>query len=171
MGDLNKMQRFWLGLHRFEEGVLTLTLLSMAVAACGQVFCRYVLGTSFSWFEEGGRYLGIFITFLGASVGVRQGSHFAMDLLVNSVSPRKARFLKATIGLLSGTILSIVAGYGLKVVMRNYNFENTTAAMQLPMYLIYLPIPVFATVMAVRFLKTGYTVLRPEEKTPEGGKV
>ncbi len=163
------MQRFWLKLHRFEEGVLTLTLLGMAAAACVQVFCRYVLGTSFAWFEEGGRYLGILITFLGASIGVRQGTHFAMDLLLNSVSPKKAKLLRAVIGLLSGTIMSIVAGYGIKVVMRNYAYENTTAALQLPMYLIYLPIPVFAAVMAVRFLKSGYRALQPEAQTPKGG--
>jgi TRAP-type C4-dicarboxylate transport system permease small subunit len=35
----------------------------------------------------------------------------------------------------------------MKVVMRNYEYENTTAALQLPMYLIYLPISVFSAVI------------------------
>jgi C4-dicarboxylate transporter DctQ subunit len=163
------MQRFWRGLHRFEENLLTLTLLGMAVAACVQVFCRYVLGTSFAWFEEGGRYLGILITFLGAAIGVRKGSHFAMDLLLTFVNPKLARTLKVCIGLLSGAIMGIVAFYGLKVALRNYEYENTTAALQLPMYLIYLPIPLFALVMAIRFVKSSYTALKAEEQRPKGG--
>jgi C4-dicarboxylate transporter DctQ subunit len=163
------MRRFRRGLHQFEEYALTLTLLGMAVAACGQVFCRYALGISFAWFEESGRYLGIVITFLGAAIGARQGSHFAMDLFVNSVSPGKAKLMQAAIGLVSGSIMILVAVYGMKVVMRNYEYENTTAALQLPMYLIYLPISVFSAVIAVRFLLAGYAALCPKKSASEGG--
>lgn len=154
------MQRFWSTLHRIEEYTLTILLLGLATVACGLVFCRYALGTSFAWFEEGARYLGVVATFLGAAIGARRGDHFAMDLFVSSAGPLRAKIMRVGVGLLSAGFLMVVAGYGVKVVLRNYTFENTTAALQLPMYLVYLPIPLFAAVMAVRYLKAAYLALR-----------
>jgi C4-dicarboxylate transporter, DctQ subunit len=165
------MKKFWRGLHQTEEYLLTLILLGLAIASCGQVFFRYALGTSFSWFEEGARYLGIVITFLGAAIGARKGSHFAMDLLISYASPRLTRAMKVAIGLLAGSFMALVAYYGMKVVMRNYEFENTTAALQLPMYLIYLPIPVFTAIMSIRFFRTIYTAFHPDQDTPKGGHI
>ena len=56
-----------------------MTLLGLAVVGAIQVFFRYVLHISFAWFEEAGRYLGVFITFLGSAIGVKYGIHFTMD--------------------------------------------------------------------------------------------
>lgn len=165
------MQRFFKGLNRAEEMTLTLALLALAVVAFVQVFCRYTLGISFSWFEEGGRYVGIAITFLGAAIGARRGDHFAMDLVLTSVGATKAKIMKVVVGLISGSVLSLVAVYGVKITMRQYAYENTTPAMQIPMYLVYIPIPLFAFVMALRFYKSSWTAFREKSKAEEGRKM
>jgi C4-dicarboxylate transporter DctQ subunit len=136
-----------------------------------QVFCRYTLGISFSWFEEGGRYMGIAITFLGAAIGARRGDHFAMDLVMTSVGATKAKIMKVAVGLISGSVLALVAAYGVKIVMRQYAYENTTPAMQIPMYLVYIPIPLFALVMALRFFKSSWAAFREKNQVEERTRV
>jgi len=147
------MKRIITSLGKIEELTLTLTFLGLALVAVVQVFCRYVLDISFTWFEEAGRYVGIFATFLGAGLGVKYGSHFAMDLLVSNAAPWVRRILQLLIGLLCGSAMLILAQYGFELVANNYKFGNTSAAMQMPMYIAYLPIPFFSTIMALRFYR------------------
>ncbi len=162
------MKRVLSFLHKTEELTLSLTFLGLALVAVVQVFCRYALDISFTWFEEAGRYVGIFATFLGAGLGVRYGAHFAMDLLVSNANPTVRRILQVGIGLLCGSAMLILTRYGFDLVVKNYNFGNTSAAMQMPMYIAYLPIPVFTAVMALRFYRIALLALLGRKPTDGG---
>jgi len=159
------VRRILAWLNRLEELTLTLTLLGLAVVAFVQVCTRYTIGLSFDWFEEGGRYLGVFITFLGAGIGVKRGAHFSMDALVSSLSPPAAKALRVAIGIFSACIFLLVAWYGFKIVGRNYRFEVNSAAIGAPMYLVYLPIPLLSILIAVRFLLSSVGMLRGQAAT------
>ncbi|MDF1553377.1 MAG: TRAP transporter small permease [Deferrisomatales bacterium] len=150
-------------LHRLEELSLTLIYIGLALVAFVQVICRYTFNLSFSWFEEGGRYIGILVTFLGASIGVRYGTHFSMDLLATSLKPRLADLLIRSVHLVGGSFLLVIAFYGSKLVVKNYGFETTSPAMQIPMYLAYLPIPVFLALMSMRMLLVAALGSRPTQ--------
>jgi len=141
-------------LNRLEEWALTLVLLGLAALTFVQVFCRYVLDFSFSWSEELARYLGVFITFLGAALGVKYGLHFSMDLVYEKVgSDRLRQGLQGIVNLLSGILFLVVAWYGWQQTMKLRQFGVVTAALELPKYWTYLPIPVFSVVMAARFFR------------------
>ncbi|HSH69956.1 MAG TPA: TRAP transporter small permease [Deferrisomatales bacterium] len=144
------LQRALQRLRNLEELSLSLIYIGLALVAFVQVICRYAFNLSFSWFEEGGRYIGILVTFMGASIGVRYGTHFSMDLLATALKPRLAALLARAVHLVGGSFLLVIAYYGSKLVVKNYGFETTSPAMQIPMYLAYLPIPVFTALMAVR---------------------
>lgn len=160
------MKLFLKFVHRLEEWTLTITLLGLAVVAFVQVFCRYVLGISFPWFEEAGRYLGVFITFLGAAIGIRYGMHFAMDLVITSLPGRLGAALRCLSNLLCAACFAVVVWHSWKLTMRIRGYETTTATMQLPMWWAYMPIPVFSAVMVWRFasqaLFEARTIFNPE---------
>ncbi len=149
------MRRVLKMFNRLEELTLTITLLGLASVAFVQVCTRYLLGISFDWFEEGGRYLGVFVTFLGASVGVRRGIHFSMDLLLNALPQKLSRVLRVAIAFFSSSIFAMVAWYGFKLVLRNHKYGVNSAAIGAPMWLVYLPIPVFSALIALRFFGVG----------------
>ncbi len=155
-------------LNRLEELALTVTLLVLAVIAFAQVGSRYLLGISFDWFEEGGRFVGVFITFLGASIGAKRGAHFSMDALVGALSPGKARVLRVAVAVFSGCVFALVAWYGFRIVGRAHRFGSTSAALGVPMYLVYLTIPVLSISIAVRFFLTSIGLLRAQPAA--GGK-
>ena len=156
------MRRIMAWLNRLEELTLTLTLLGLAVVAFVQVCTRYLLGISFDWFEEGGRYLGVFITFLGAGIGVKRGVHFSMDAVVSLLPPPLAKALRVAVAVFSACCFLLVAWYGFKIVGRNYRFEVNSAAIGVPMYLVYLPIPALSVLIGVRFFLSIGAVLRGE---------
>lgn len=162
---MTALQRALRRLHRVEETSLTLVYLGLALVAFVQVICRYAFNLSFTWFEEGGRYIGILVTFMGASIGVRYGTHFSMDLLATLLRPRLAALLRRAVNLVGGAFLLVLAFYAAKLVGKNYGFETTSPAMQIPMYLAYLPIPVFTALMALRMFLIA---ARGPERTPEG---
>ncbi len=142
-------------IHRMENFVLVWTILILALIGFVQVFTRYLFNYSFTWFEELGRYVGVFVAFLGAAIGVRTGSHFTMDLIVSNLAPVWQRPIRLFTHLLSSGFFVIVAWYSYKTVMRMYGYETTSPTMEIPMYLAYMPIPVFSVVIALRFLIQG----------------
>ena len=91
-------------LNAIEEWSLVFILLGLAFLSFVQVFCRYLLGFSFTWMDEISRYFGVLIAFLGASLGVKYGTHFSMDLVYEKVSSDGFRHgLKVFINVISGS--------------------------------------------------------------------
>lgn len=58
---------------------------AMMAALILQVFSRYVLGATFVWTEELALLLFTWIVLLGASIGIREGTHVRLGLLVDAL--------------------------------------------------------------------------------------
>ncbi|MDH4266045.1 MAG: TRAP transporter small permease subunit [Deltaproteobacteria bacterium] len=52
------------------------------------VFSRYVLVRTFTWYDEIARSCFVWLTFLGAAVGVKRQAHFRLLIVVDRLSPR-----------------------------------------------------------------------------------
>lgn len=164
-------------IRQSENFVLVWTILALASVGFIQVICRYVFNISFAWFEELGRYLGVFIAFLGSAIGVRTGNHFLMDLIVSRINPPYRYMVNIFTCLLSSAFFFMVAWYSVKLIIKMYGYETTSPTMQIPMYIPYLPIPVFSIVMGIRFiikaLSRFLAIFSPpdqDEKTEQKGE-
>nr|WP_319393616.1 TRAP transporter small permease [uncultured Desulfobacter sp.] len=149
------MQQIFKFIDRVENFTLVWTILALAFIGFVQVITRYVFNFSFPWFEELGRYLGVFIAFLGAAIGVKTGSHFTMDLLVTMLPSSIKWLVNLFSHILSAGFFFMVALYSWKIISRMYGYETTSPAMGMPMYMAYLPIPVFSVVIGTRFCIKG----------------
>jgi TRAP-type C4-dicarboxylate transport system permease small subunit len=58
-----------------ERGLGIGLILYMVGAITVQVFTRYALGRPIAWVEESATYAFIWMAFVGASVGLKQGRH------------------------------------------------------------------------------------------------
>lgn len=147
-------------IEKCERGVLVWTILALALIGFVQVITRYLFDYSFSWYEELGRYLGVFIAFLGAAIGVRTSNHFAVDSLVNRMKPPFKQFTRCLTSLLSAAICFLIVYSSFKIIGRLYGYESTSPAMKIPMYIAYLPIPFFTFIMGLRFCIKAFTHCR-----------
>ena len=159
---MQQVSRF---IDRLERATLVWTILGLALIGFVQVFARYIFNYSFTWFEELGRYLGVFVAFLGGGIGVKSGSHFTMDLIVTHLNRPWRQLLQCLTSILSGLFFVIVAFYSWKIVLRMYGYETTSPAMEIPMYLAYLPIPIFSMVMGFRFFVVASRFIRELTKS------
>ena len=82
-------------LHRFEEWLIAAILAVMTSISFVQVIARYVFNYSFTWALELVTYLFAWLIFLGASYGVRVGSHIGVDAFVQTLGKRSQQFCGA----------------------------------------------------------------------------
>ena len=167
------MKRLLAGLNIIEETFIGYALLLIAVITSGQVLFRYAFGMSFDWVEEGSRYTTVLITFVGAGMCIRRGSHFAMDALVNAL-PARGRYLCQTLAMLvSALTMAVICYYGWIQVAKLAKFKATTPVLHLPMYVPYLPIVIFSGLMAIRFLlqagRRGIDLVSKKTPSKESG--
>jgi TRAP-type C4-dicarboxylate transport system permease small subunit len=87
--------------------VLTLVFAAMIGLICLEVFLRNWQGASLAWYDEVGRLLLVWATFLGAAVATRDGTHYCIDFLVKMQSGR-ARFLSKLITDLAVVLVACV---------------------------------------------------------------
>ena len=137
------MKRLISGLHKMEEYSLILCLAVMGIVLFVQIVMRTFFSAPLKWAEELARYLQIWITFLGIGYGIRRGSHIGMTLLKDRLPP----VLKALCGLIvdvAGFLSFIVLFRTSLQFLAHQNVVST--AMELPMQLVYLVIPVGAVI-------------------------
>ena len=123
-----------------------------------QVISRYLFNHSLYWSEEVGRYLLIWITFLGASVGVKRYAHIGIDFLYNKTSGvlrKLLDFIIILLGLLFAGIL-IYFGYKFAYFVR---FQKS-AALLMPMTIPYLSIAVGGTLIFIHYLAALITLFK-----------
>ena len=129
-----------------------MTLLVVAIYSCIQVFTRYILNYSFTSYEEVARYSCIFITFLGASLGIKYSAHFAMTAVIERFPYRLKNLSTALVWLISALFFFAVTYYGFVQCQKQVRFGMTAPALRIPMYIPFLPIPIFSFVMGCRSL-------------------
>lgn len=145
------MKNFFHKFNTAEELFIGYALLLIAVVATIQVLLRYLFGIAYDWVDEGSRYMGILITFVGAGVCARMGNHFCMDAVLQYVPNRFKHLLKALANLVSTLTMGVVFYYSWIQIEKLHRFEATTPSLQIPMYIPYLPIGIFTAVIALRF--------------------
>jgi C4-dicarboxylate transporter, DctQ subunit len=147
-------------LGRLEEGIVGFVLLAICLFTFVETLLRYTFSYTFPWFQEVANYTIIFFTYLGAAIGVKYGSHFSMEALTEYAPDRVAHLLKALAFLLSTILAVLFVIYGFQHVAQIRSFGVKSPAMQIPMFIPYLSIPVFSITMAVRFLLLSVKHLR-----------
>lgn len=122
---------------------LSIIMAVMVVNVLWQVFTRFVVGTPSSFTDELARYLMIWVGVLGAAYVSGKNMHVAIDLLPSKLNPEKQVKLKFVVNIL--IILfsfgALIIG-GIRLVYITYTLEQYSAALQIPLALVYLVIPI-----------------------------
>jgi TRAP-type C4-dicarboxylate transport system permease small subunit len=70
-----------------------------------QILCRFVLSVSVPWTEEVSRLLFIWLAFLGAAIGVREGSLIVIDTLPAMIGDRWWRYFRPVVTIVSLAVI------------------------------------------------------------------
>jgi TRAP-type C4-dicarboxylate transport system permease small subunit len=143
--------------NRLVEEVMAVLLAAMALLVGVQIAGRFIFESSIFWSDEVSRFLLIWISFLGMSVGTRRGAHPGIDSLVRGLPPRAARIVLACA--LTSTLLffAVMVVYGSILVFRTW--AQRSVALELRMGIPYLAVPISGLLM---FLHAAALGLRDE---------
>ena len=129
-------------LNTILEKILVVILGVMVINVSWQVFSRYVLANPSSFTDELARYLMIWLGVMGTAYVSGKKLHVAIDILPDKLSPKRQVKLKKIINLiiiLFATLIFVVGGSNL--VYLSYILGQKSAALQIPLYVVYLCIP------------------------------
>jgi len=116
-----------------------------------QVVARYVFNDPFSWSEEMARYIQVWMILLASSICIRKGSHLSVDYATHSLPLKYKKILKIVVNLLIMFFLFVMTFYGWKIIIVIFGHQ-TSSAMRIPMYLIYLALPICGLLMILENL-------------------
>jgi len=114
------------------------------------VITRYVFHAALPWSEELIRYLFLWFTMVGASIGIKTGSHIGIGVITDRLN-KKWQTIILILGILFCIFFMVMLFYsGISFLMKQGT--QRSPAMQLPMLWVYLAFPVGAVLMTISFL-------------------
>ena len=134
-------------LAKAEAAVLITLVAVMTVVVFLQVVYRYVLTQPLHWSEELARYLFVWLSLLGATLGLQKRGHFGLDFFYRMLPQKRRRFLQFVIYLLMGGVLLVILIQGIKLVQITAVQESP--AMGISMGWAYGCLPVAAALMTI----------------------
>src|SRR2546426_3616147 len=156
-------------LNRLEETLIAVLMAAATVIIFLAVVQRYATGVpafyayartwDFTWAQELCIYMFVWMAKFGAAYGVRTGIHVGVDVLINQLNQRwRNTFI--VFGLLAGAAFTgIVGSLGAKFVWEIGHTDQTSADMEVPMWIVYLAVPLGSYLMSFRFLQVTWQFL------------
>lgn len=134
----------------------------------------FLISLNLSWAQELCIYMFIWMAKIGAAYGVRTGIHVGVDVLINALSPAwRKKFV--VFGLLAGALFTgVVAAFAIRFVYELYHTEQVSADLEMPMWLVYMGLPIGSSLMCFRFLQVCWKFIqtgkfpRPDHAKVEG---
>ncbi|MDR3243547.1 MAG: TRAP transporter small permease [Elusimicrobiota bacterium] len=139
----------------FEEGCLVLFFAFMTIMNFANVLSRYAFNMSISATDELLICVFVWISMFGAATAYKRGSHFAMGLIAENVSPKTRAYMGLFGTICSLIIVSVLFYYSLGMIEMQMMTGQTTPALGMPAYIQGLSIPVGSVVIAIRVIQSG----------------
>lgn len=134
-------------------GWALIALMGLAVVnVLWQVFTRFVLGDPSSFTDELSRYLLIWVGLFGAAYASGKRAHLAIDLLRSKLRGRAVHWHGILIGvLISIFALAVMVIGGVKLVALSFLLGQTSAALNVPLGVVYLAMPASGVLIVFYF--------------------
>ena len=134
----------------------------MVVAVFLQVIFRYVVNHPLSWSEELARYVFVWASMLGASMGIKKKTHFCLDALLKSFPPPIKKIIEVLLYAIMCILLVVLVYYGTQ-----FSAElaiQTAPGLNISMAIPYAAIPVGGLLMLLHILLMPFAKSEDRER-------
>lgn len=142
-------------LSLLEQGLLVAALVASTASLIADITLRNTVGMALPWAAELTRYAIVWMVFVGAAVAAREGSHITIDIVGEALPLRLGKAVGIAAMLISAAACALFAVIAGKLVMQMLMFRQLSPSLEIPMWTVYLAIPVGFLLMAVRFLQAA----------------
>jgi TRAP-type C4-dicarboxylate transport system permease small subunit len=118
-----------------------------------EVVLRYAFNSSLLIAEETARYAFIWLAWIAASLAAKERLHISIQVFEER-QPRKIRFLLSFVYNLLFILLCLYGiRYVLPIIQSQHDYGTLSRAAQLPMFIVFLAVPVGYTLMVLRVIQ------------------
>jgi TRAP-type C4-dicarboxylate transport system permease small subunit len=120
--------------------LLVISVAVLIIPVSLQIFSRYTdLIPSYIWTEEMARFLFVWSIMLGAIIGIRESTHFEVDIWPRHLSPRAQAALRL-ISRIAVLVIAVVFVWG-GLEFTRFAFNRISELAELPLWLIHVAWP------------------------------
>jgi len=133
------LKKFLDGYHRLLRQLMAVTVAILIVPVTLQIISRYTaLIPAWIWTEELSRFLFIWMIMLGSMIGVREGTHFVVDVLPD-LPPRADALVQIVANVFVLVFALVFLWWGIQFV--RFGWYQTSELAELPMGFIFIAWP------------------------------
>lgn len=145
---------------KFEVIVLAYGVLFMAANSIANVIGRFVFSQSIYFSEELNQFLIVLITFVGLGYAARKGRHIRMSAVYDQLNDRHRKIMMIVIAAITSAIMFVLAYYSYEYVSRVARLGKVTPALQAPLYLTYIWVPIGFVITGLQYALTVVSNIR-----------
>ena len=129
----------------------------------GRAVFQVMRNINMTWAQELCIYLFVWMAKFGAAYGARTGIHVGVDVAVKSLKPA-SRTVVVMFALLAGALFTFIVGtLGARFVWHMAHTDQVSADLEVPMWLVYLAVPLGSYLMCFRFLQVAWNFMHTGE--------
>ena len=127
------------GYQRLLTWLMVAAVAVLLIPVTLQIVARFTaLIPSYLWTEEASRFLFIWMIMLGAMIGVREGTHFEVDVWPE-LGPRASALLKIVSHVMVLVFALVFVWWGIEFT--RFGWNQTSEIAELPMWMIFIAWP------------------------------
>jgi len=150
-------------LDRLVAYIVIVLLICMVVTTSAGVFWRYALNSALSWSEELGRFLLVWISFLGAALATYRGAHIGINVIFDMLPPRVQLWLGRIVDVMIITFMGSILVNGVKILPAVH--VRVAPTLFIHMSMPYLIMPVSAGIIIFQMLV--HLLIGPDKRKAE----
>ena len=153
---LNRVAGWFDLLNRALAAVACAVFVAVALAICAEIVTRATIDVSNPWLVEISEIALLYITFLAAAWVLGNDKHVALDLLLNRLDARSARYLHFVLSIAAAVACFVVAWFGVVTAIDQYQNEIREPTIMAPLtFWITAVVPFGFTLLGIQFLRRG----------------
>ncbi len=160
---LKAIDLFDYALSKFEAFMLIIGVTAMAVTTIASVITRFVFNDSLTVTDELNMIFIVIVTFAGLSYAARNGRHIRMSAIYDALPTKSRKVLMIIISFVTGAFMFVLAYYSYSYITDVYESGRILPALGIPVFYIYLWVPVGFTITGLQYWMTVIKNLREED--------
>jgi len=150
-------------ISNFEKMMLGLGIIAMATNTIAAVISRFIFNDGIVYTDELNMIFIIIVTFAGLSYAARQGRHIRMSALYDLLGPKLRKVFMVVISIITAAFMFFLAYYSILYIQSVYNSGRILPALGIPVYIIYLWVPIGFIITGIQYFLTVIKNIREED--------
>lgn len=150
-------------LETIEATIVGGAVIVMAVLMVTHVLGRMTIQLGIPGRTEVTEILLVLITFVGVSYAVRRARHISMSALYDQLQGMARKVLIIVICVGTGALMLYMAWEAANYVQVTFERERSTSALRIPLWLVYLSMPIGFALAGIQYWLTAFRNLTTRE--------